>query len=142
MLDFEKASAKEIARFFSNEVNCLTFSSRDLASGLKDVPSLKDLDMYWIKTLSGTSYGTDGRNEKAAEVGKQLALVPFIQERMRNVSNDKMKEVASIMSHEHRTLQQSFSSFVFAHIEYTSSREEISELKEFMSSKFYILPFI
>ena len=97
-MDLKNTEVKEIAKYFSYEVNNFLFKPEKIATEQIDSPDMKDLDICWIKVLADRNYRTDLRNEQAATVGRLLATIPFIRKKMESVDNGKMAEVAKIMS--------------------------------------------
>lgn len=142
MMDLKNTEVKEIARYFSYEVNNFLFKPEKIAAEQKDSADMKDLDICWIKVLSNKGYRTDLRNEQSAITGRLLSTVPFIRKRLESVDNSKMAEVAEIMSCDHRTLQQTFSSLIFYHLQLTCNKKETAELMETLGDRFYMLPLI
>ena len=141
-MDLKNTEVKEIARYFSYEVNNFLFKPEKIATEQIDSPDMKDLDLCWIKILADRNYRTDLRNEQSAITGRLLATVPFIKKRLESVDNSKMAEVAEIMSCDHRTLQQTFSSLIFYHLQLTCNEKEAAELTETLGGRFYMLPLI
>ena len=141
-MDLKNTEVKEIARYFSYEVNNFLFKPEKIATEQKDSADMKDLDLCWIKILADRNYRTDLRNEQSAITGRLLATVPFIKKRLESVDNSKMAEVAEIMSCDHRTLQQTFSSLIFYHLQLTCNEKEAAELTETLGGRFYMLPLI
>ncbi len=141
-MDLKNTEVKEIARYFSYEVNNFLFKPEKIATEQKDSADMKDLDLCWIKILADRNYRTDLRNEQSAITGRLLATVPFIKKRLESVDNSKMAEVAEIMSCDHRTLQQTFSSLIFYHLQLTCNKKETAELAETLGDRFYMLPLI
>ena len=142
MINLETADIKEIASYFSHEVNNMFFKPDTIAEEQRKSKQMKDLDICWIKTLSSYTYRTDLRNEKSSIVGRQLAGIPFIKRKIETISNPKMEEVAKKMATEHRTLQQTFSGLVFYHFLLTSSKKDSQILIKRMGDTFYKLPLI
>ena len=142
MMDLKNTEVKEIARYFSYEVNNFLSKPAKIATEQIDSPDMKDLDLCWIKLLSDKNYRTDLRNEQSAKIGRLLATVPFIRTKIDSVDNSKMAEVAKIMSCDHRTLQQTFSSLIFYHLQLTCSETETANLTDTLGDKFYMLPLI
>lgn len=142
MIDLNTATAKEIANYFSSEVNNLLFKPEKIAEEQKDSKHMKDLDILWIKTLSDHSYRTDARNEAAAQAGKELAKIPFVKKKMELVCNEKMQEVIKRMIMLHMTLQQTFSGLVFYHFLQSCNKRETQTLLKTMGDSFYKLPLI
>ena len=141
-MDLKNTEVKEIARYFSNEVNSFSFKPQIIAEQQKDSADMKDLDLCWIKILSDQGYMTDRRNEQAAAVGRLLTTIPFIKKRMESVDNSKMAEVAKIMSYDHRTLQQTFSKLIFYHLQLICNEKETADLTQTLGDRFYMLPLI
>lgn len=141
-MDLKNTEVKEIARYFSYEVNNFLFKPEKIATEQKDSADMKDLDLCWIKILADRNYRTDLRNKQSAITGRLLATVPFIKKRLESVDNSKMAEVAEIMSCDHRTLQQTFSSLIFYHLQLTCNKKETAELTETLGDRFYMLPLI
>lgn len=141
-MDLKNTEVKEIARYFSYEVNNFLFKPEKIAAEQKDSADMKDLDICWIKVLSNKGYRTDLRNEQSAITGRLLSTVPFIRKRLESVDNSKMAEVAEIMSCDHRTLQQTFSSLIFYHLQLICNEKESADLTETLGDRFYKLPLI
>lgn len=141
-MDLKNTEVKEIARYFSYEVNNFLFKPEKIATEQKYSADMKDLDLCWIKILADRNYRTDLRNEQSAIAGRLLATIPFIKKRLESVDNSKMAEVAEIMSCDHRTLQQTFSSLIFYHLQLTCNKKETAELTETLGDRFYKLPLI
>ena len=141
-MDLKNTDVKEIAKYFSYEVNNFLFRPEKIATEQVDSPDMKDLDLCWIKILADRNYRTDLRNEQSAITGRLLATVPFIKKRLESIDNSKMAEVAKIMSCDHRTLQQTFSSLIFYHLQLTCNKKETAELTETLGDRFYMLPLI
>jgi len=142
MIDLKARSAKEIAAYFTCEVNSYSFNPQKAAEEQRGSRLMKDLDICWIKTLSSPAYRTDLRNEAAAMKGRQLSEIPFIKRKIGTVTNKKMEEVAEIMSMEHRTLQQTFSKLIFCHFMHSCNKKDSQTLLKVMGDPFYNLPLI
>lgn len=142
MIDLEAEEVQEITSYFSYEVNNLLFNPNRVAEEQKDSLMMKELDICWIKMLSGYSYRTDLRNEASARVGRQLADIPFVKKKMELVDNQKMEEVAKEMAKSHKTLQQTFSGLIFYHFLQSCSEMEAQTIIEVMGNSFYELPLI
>ena len=142
MIDLKTASSKEIASYFSHEVNNFCFNPIAVAKEVKASHLMKDLDLCWIKILSDPAYRTDLRNEKSALIGRQLAEIPFIAKKIAMTGSPKMEEAAQIMATDHRTLQQTFSGLVFYHFMITCNKKESQTLLKVMGDSFYKLPLI
>ena len=142
MIDLKTASSKEIASYFSHEVNNFCFNPKAAAEELKSSRLMKDLDICWIRILSSPTYRTDLRNEKSAQTGSWLAEIPFIAKKITMIDRPKIEEVAEIMGTDHRTLQQTFSGFVFYHFMITCNKRETQTLLKVMGDSFYKLPLI
>ncbi len=142
MIDLKTASSKEIASYFSHEVNNFCFNPKVAAEELKSSRLMKDLDLCWIRILSSPAYRTDLRNEKSAQTGRRLAEIPFIAKKLTLTGSPKMEEVAKIMAMDHRTLQQTFSGLVFYHFMITCNKRETQTLLKVMGDSFYKLPLI
>ena len=141
-MDLQNTDVKEIAKYFSDKVNNFLFQPQPIAIEQKNSSDMKDLDHDWIKLISGNTYKTDARNEHSANLAKSLVTVPFIQKRIAKTDNSRMEEVAKIMSCEHKTLQQTFSSLVFYHLQITCSEQEQQVLSNKYGADFYRLPLI
>lgn len=142
MINLETAEIKEIADYFSHVVNNFSFNPKKIAMEQEKSKQMKDLDIYWIKTLSSYTYRTDLRNEASARVGRQLAEIPFVKGKIELVDNQKMQKVAEKMEMDHRTLQQSFSRLVLYHFLQTCNQKESQTLIKVMGDSFYRLPLI
>lgn len=142
MIDLKTASSKEIASYFSHEVNNFCFNPKVIAEELRSSRLMKELDLCWIRILSVPAYRTDLRNEKSAQTGRRLADIPFVKRKVDLVDNPKMEEVAKIMATDHRTLQQTFSGLVFYHFMITCNKRETQTLLKVMGDSFYRLPLI
>lgn len=142
MIDFKK-SEKEIASDFMRIVNNFSFNPKQLAEELGNSKEMKKLAYHWLVVLSSNSYMTDGRNEIAAKKGKELAEIPFIKSKLENLKDDmKMIKIALEISREHRTLQQTFSGFVFYYIFISSTAKQQAEITNRLGETFYRLPLI
>lgn len=145
MIDF-KQDAKQIAKEFIQITNNFSFNPKKLGEELKNSKDMRLLSYYWIKTITSTEYISrfvDGRNEIAARKGQELAEVKFIRNRIEKLpENHKMKEVCNLIKFEHRTLQQTFSGFVFYHILITSTEKQQNDLLVRFGDCFYRLPLI
>ena len=141
-MDLKNTDVKEIAKYFSYEVNNFSFKPEKIATEQIDSSDMRDLDLCWIKVLSSKDYMTDLRNEQAAAVGRLLAAIPFIRKKIESVDNSKMAEVAKIMSYDHRTLQQTFSKLIFYHLQLICNEKESADLAEILGDRFYNLPLI
>ena len=142
MMDLKNTDVKQIARYFSGEVNNFLFKPQLIATEQKNSKDMQDLDFCWIKILTSNEYRTDLRNEQSAKVGRLLATVPFIRKRLESVGNSKMMKVAEIMSCDHRTLQQTFSKLIFYHLQLICNEKESADLAEILGDRFYNLPLI
>ena len=142
MINLETADIKEIADYFSHEVNNFGFNPKEIAMEQEKSRQMGDLDICWIKILSSSAYQTDLRNEASARVGRQLAEIPFVKRKIEFVDNQKMQAVAEKMAMDHRTLQQTFSKLVFYHFLQSSNKKEAKELTAVMGDSFYRLPLI
>ena len=142
MIDLKAASSREIASYFSHEVNNFCFKPKVAAEEPRSSRLMKDLDLCWIRILSDPAYRTDLRNEKSAQTGRRLAEIPFIAKKIAMIDSPKMEEVAKIMTMDHRTLQQTFSSLVFYHLMITCNKRESQTLLKVMGDSFYKLPLI
>lgn len=141
-MDLKNTDVKEIAKYFSYEVNNFSFKPEKIATDQIDSSDMRDLDLCWIKVLSSKDYMTDLRNEQAAAVGRLLAAIPFIRKKIESVDNSKMAKVAKIMSYDHRTLQQTFSKLIFYHLQLICNEKESADLAEALGDRFYMLPLI
>lgn len=142
MIDLKTANSREIASYFSREVNNMFFQPDTIADEQRNSRQMKDLDLCWIKTLSSYSYRTDLRNEKSSIVGRQLSEIPFIATKIEQLDSPRMEAVAKKMEMDHRTLQQTFSGLVFYHFMLTCNKKETQILLKVMEDSFYKLPLI
>ncbi len=142
MIDLKNSDAQEILNQFSYAVNNLVFKVNQTAKEYSDSELMQDLDLCWIRILASPGYHTDLRNEESARVGKQLAAIPFVVERLKHFNNQKMEEVAKKMKQEHKTIQQSFSKLVFYHFLLTCNSKESQILYNKLGEDFYRLPLI
>lgn len=142
MIDLKAASSREIASYFSHEVNNFCFKPKVAAEEPRSSRLMKDLDLCWLRILSDPTYRTDLRNEKSSIVGRQLADIPFVKRKIELVDNPKMEDVAKRMAMDHRTLQQTFSGLVFYHFMLTCNKRENQTLLKVMGNSFYKLPLI
>lgn len=142
MMDLKTSTSQEIAEYFSHEVNNMFFRPDKIAEEQRDSRQMEDLDICWIKILSGDAYRTDLRNEASARTGRKLAEIPFVKRKMESVGNEKMEKVAKEMAMDHRTIQQTFSGLVFFHLLQSCDKEEAEELTKVMGGSFYRLPLI
>ena len=139
MIDLKTADSQEIASYFSREVNHFCFKPNTIAEEQRKSRQMKDLDLYWIKTLSSHTYRTDLRNEKSSIVGRQLSEIPFIAGKIEQLDNPKMEDVAKRMAMDHRTLQQTFSGLVLYRFMLTCNKRETQTLLGVMGDSFYKL---
>ena len=142
MIDLKTAAPREIAAYFSHEVNNFCFKPDTIAKELGKSKQMEDLDLCWIRILSSHTYGTDPRNEASVRIGRLLAEIPFVKRKMGLVHNPKMEEAAKKMKNEHRTLQQAFSGLVFCHFMLSRNKKESQTLLKVMGGSFYRLPLI
>lgn len=152
-LDF-KQDAKEIAKYFIHVTNNFSFDYKGLAEELKDNKNMKKLALFWLKKVSShdyMKYNTDGRNELAARRGQELAEVPFLKKKLEKIAdksevlgdkNDKFLKVVWCIEHDHRTLQQTFSKFIFYFIFINSTEKQQEQLINKFGEYFYRLPLI
>lgn len=141
-IDFSK-DAKEIARDFSRLTNNFSFDYKGLAEELRDSKDMRKLAFYWLRVVSSTNYRADGRNEIAARKGRKLAEVSFIKKKIENLKEDvKMVEICNEISYDHKTLQQTFSKFVFYYIFLTATEKQQKQLIDRIGERFYLLPLI
>lgn len=142
MINLELEDAEEIMNQFSYLTNNLVFKVNKTAEDYQDSALMEDLDLCWIRVLASPDYRTDLRNEASAKVGRQLANIPFVSEKLEQSNNPKMAEVAEKMSREHKTIQQSFSKLVFYHFLTTCTQKETGILSDLLGKDFYMLPLI
>lgn len=142
MINLRTETSQEIASYFSREVNNMFFKPDMIAEEQRKSIQMKDLDLYWIKTLSSYTYETDLRNDKSSIIGRQLSEIPFIAKKIEQLDNPKMEDVAKRMAMDHRTLQQTFSGLVFYHFMLTCNKRETQTLLKVMGNSFYKLPLI
>lgn len=141
-IDFSK-DAKEIARDFSRLTNNFSFDYKGLAEELRDSKDMRKLALYWLKVVSSSSYKVDGRNEIAKRRGQELAEISFLKEKIENLKEDlKMVKICNEISYDHKTLQQTFSKFVFYYIFLTATEKQQEQLISRMGERFYLLPLI
>lgn len=145
MIDL-KQDARQIANEFMRVTNNFSFNPKELGEELKNSKDMRLLDYYWIKTISSAEYRNrfvDGRNEVAARKAQELADVKFIKNRIEKLpETHKMKEVCDLIKFEHKTLQQTFTGFVFYHILITSTERQQNNLIVEFGESFYRLPLI
>lgn len=141
MIDFSK-DAKEIAREFMRVTNNFSFDRKGLAEELRNSKEMKKLALHWLVILSSDSYMTDDRNAIAARKGKELAEVPFLKKKLEKLEDEKMVKICMEISRDHRTLQQTFSGFVFYYILITSTAKQQEQIISRMGETFYRLPLI
>lgn len=141
MIDF-KQDAKEIAREFMSITNNFSFDRKGLAEELRNSKEMKKLALHWLVILSSDSYMTDDRNAIAARKGKELAEVPFLKKKLEKLEDEKMVKICMKISRDHRTLQQTFSGFVFYYILITSTAKQQEQIISRMGETFYRLPLI
>ena len=141
-IDFSK-NAKEIARDFSRLTNNFSSDYKGLAEELRDSKDMRKLALHWLRVVASTSYRTDGRNEIAKRRGQELAEVSFIKKKIENLKEDvKMVEICNEISYDHKTLQQTFSKFVFYYIFLTATKKQQEQLIDRLGERFYLLPLI
>lgn len=142
MIDFSK-DAKEIAREFMRVTNNFSFDRKGLAEELRNSKEMKQLALHWLVILSSDNYMTDDRNAIAARKGKELAEVPFLKRKLANLKDDvKMVKICMEISRDHRTLQQTFSGFVFYYILITATEKQQEQITSRLGESFYRLPLI
>lgn len=142
MIDF-KQDAKEIAREFMRVTNSFTFDCKKLEEELRSNKEMKCLALYWLSILKSPDYRTDDRNAIAARKGSELAEIPFLKRKLENLKDDvKMVKICMEISRDHRTLQQTFSGFVFYYILITASEKQQEQLVSRMGEIFYRMPLI
>lgn len=141
MIDF-KQDAKEIAREFMRVTNNFSFDRKGLAEELRNSKEMKKLALHWLVILSSDNYMTDDRNAIAARKGKELAEVPFLKKKLEKLEDEKMVKICMEISRDHRTLQQTFSGFVFYYILITSTAKQQEQITSRMGETFYRLPLI
>jgi len=142
MIDLKNYEPQEILNQFSYLTNNLVFKVNKTAEEYRDSSLMEELDLCWIRKLCSSDYHTDLRNEESAKVGRLLAAIPFVAKKLELPTNPKVEEVAEKMSHEHRTIQQSFSKLIFYHFWITCSQRESKILTDIMGEDFYSLPLI
>lgn len=158
MIDYDsnlfKQDSKEIAKYFTRVVNNYSFDYKGLAEELKDNKEMKRLALFWLKKISSyeyMKYNTDGRNEISARRGQELSEVSFLKRKLEKLpekaevlgdKNDKLLKVVWCIEHDHRTLQQTFSKFIFYFILITSTEKQQEQLKSSLGEDFYRLPLI
>ncbi len=141
-IDFSK-DAKEIAKDFMTITNNYSFDWKGLYEELKNSKEMKKLALHWIVVVSSSSYRTDGRNEIAARRGQELAEIPFIKKKIENLKDDmKMVKICMEITYDHKTLQQTFSKFVFYYIFMSATEKQQEQLISRLGDKFYMLPLI
>lgn len=142
MIDFSK-DGKEIAKDFMRITNNFSFNPKGLAEELKNSKEMKKLALHWLVILKSDSYMTDDRNAIAARKGKELAEIPFLKKKLENLKDDfQMVKICMEISRDHRTLQQTFSGFVFYFILITSTEKQQEQLKSRFGETFYRMPLI
>lgn len=141
MIDFSK-DAKEISNEFMRVTNNFSFDRKGLAEELRNSKEMKKLALHWLVILSSDSYMTDDRNAIAARKGKELAEVPFLKKKLEKLEDEKMVKICMEISRDHRTLQQTFSGFVFYYILITSTAKQQEQIISRMGETFYRLPLI
>lgn len=141
-IDFSK-DAKEIAKDFMSITNNFSFDRKGLAEELKNSKEMKQLALHWLVILKSPNYRTDDRNAIAARRGQELAEIPFLKKKLDNLKDDmKMAKICMEISYDHRTLQQTFSGFVFYYILITSTAKQQEQLIDRLGETFYRLPLI
>lgn len=141
-IDFSK-DAKEIAKDFMSITNNFSFDRKGLAEELKNSKEMKQLALHWLVILKSPNYRTDDRNAIAARRGQELAEIPFLKKKLDNLKDDmKMVKICMEISYDHRTLQQTFSGFVFYYILITSTSKQQEQLIDRLGETFYRLPLI
>lgn len=142
MIDFSK-DAKEISNEFMRVTNNFSFDRKGLAEELRNSKEMKQLDLHWLVILSSDNYMTDDRNAIAARKGKELTEVPFLKRKLANLKDDvKMVKICMEISRDHRTLQQTFSGFVFYYILITATEKQQEQITSRLGESFYRLPLI
>lgn len=141
MIDFSK-DAKEISNEFMRVTNNFSFDRKGLAEELRNSKEMKQLALHWLVILSSDNYMTDDRNAIAARKGKELAEVPFLKKKLEKLEDEKMVKICMEISRDHRTLQQTFSGFVFYYILITATAKQQEQIISRMGETFYRLPLI
>lgn len=141
MIDF-KQEARQIAKEFMSITNNFSFDRKGLAEELRNSKEMKKLALHWLAILSSNSYMTDDRNAIAARKGRELAEVPFLKKKLEKLQDEKMVKICMEISRDHRTLQQTFSGFVFYYILITVTAKQQEQIISRMGETFYRLPLI
>lgn len=140
-----------MTKTISNMVNSFSMSTKEMIQAIAAAETAKKrmdgISWYWIRTI-GTlfknPYAYDARNEQAYKICNKLLLTEtdnvifkqtkdFDPETSDYYHEPRFKcnnpyEVAMLFTREHRTLQQSFTGFVFAYL--TDTCPEFAELTE------------
>jgi len=137
----DREQVKKLVSLFTNEVNNFSFKVKDIADEIASDRYTKNLfleicECYIIALhLLFAHKLYDGRNEASVMLGNKLyylgisdsGLTEGIEEDIESFrSNDLCSYFASLMTREHRTLQQSFSGIVFYMI-YTYGRDSLKK---------------
>ena len=112
---------KQISHEFSLVVNSFTISTKELIAAIKadDAANKKmqEIGYYWIRKSTTQDY--DDRNEIACRKCRELVEAePAIKEKTEERKTLGYR-VAELMARDHRTLQQTFTGFVFRHLSET-----------------------
>ncbi len=142
MIDFTQ-DAKTIAGQFMRITNNYSFDYKGLAEELKNSKEMKQLSLHWLAILKSPNYRTDDRNAIAARKGQEISEILFLKKKLENLKDDmKIVKICMEISCDHRTLQQTFSGFVFYYILITATEKQREQLINRFGETFYRLPLI
>lgn len=115
--NYEQINGRKLADEFDDYVNSLSCDNEaavNIMLKAENVEYYKKLSIAWIKELHEmyTNQLYDGRNEYACKLGNAIynAMTVYMEYAEGNAS---VNNFVAIMSRNHRTLQQSFSSIIF-----------------------------
>ena len=115
--NYEQINGRKLADEFDDYVNSLSCDNEaavNIMLKAENVEYYKKLSIAWIKELHEmyTNQLYDGRNEYACKLGNAIynAMTVYMEYTEGNAS---VNNFVAIMSRNHRTLQQSFSSIIF-----------------------------
>lgn len=128
---------KNLCKTASYFVNCFCINTEEMVAEIAADAEAKELmdeiAWHWIHRAyiqSQNKWNYDDRNKIAYEICRDLCETPKGEEIIRLSSDKKCVgyEVALYMASEHRTLQQTFTGFVFTYLTTTNERfQEISK---------------
>lgn len=140
--NYEQINGHKLADEFDDYVNSLSCDNEAAVNTMlkaENVEYYKKLSIAWIKELHEmyTNQLYDGRNEYACKLGNAIynAMTGYIEYAEGNAS---VNDFVAIMSRNHRTLQQSFSSIIFLFLSkaYENELGTVEEMQYFTRCPF------